>query len=122
METQLQALRKKAGFKSAKAFAEKIGMNAYTYTNYEQGKANFTLAQAWEFADLLGCSLDELAGRQWPPEGASASVDPMREELVRCYDASTAENRHSLVVAARNAALASGEAAERGADTEGVSA
>lgn len=37
-----------------------------------------------------------------------------------CYDASTAENRHSLVVAARNAALASGEAAERGADKEGV--
>ncbi|MBE5023970.1 helix-turn-helix transcriptional regulator [Olsenella sp. DSM 107455] len=116
----LQALRKKAGFRSATAFAEKIGMNAYTYTNYEQGKANFTLEKAWEFADLLGCSLDELAGRQWPPEGASAPADPMREELVRCYDASTAENRHSLVVAARNAALASGEAAERGADTEAV--
>ena len=46
----------------------------------------------------------------------------MREGLVRCHDASTFENRCSLVVAARNAALASGEAAERGADTEGVSA
>lgn len=52
----------------------------------------------------------------------AAPVDPMREELVRCYDASTAENRHSLVVVARNAALASGEAAERGADKEGVNA
>ena len=39
---------------------------------------------------------------------------------MRCYDASTAENRHSLVVAARNAALASGEAAERGADKDEV--
>ena len=37
-----------------------------------------------------------------------------------CYDASTAENRHSLVVAARNAALASGEAAERGLPEEAV--
>lgn len=46
----------------------------------------------------------------------------MRDELVRCYDASTAANRCFLVVAARNAALASGEAAERGADQEGVSA
>lgn len=46
----------------------------------------------------------------------STSID----ELVRCYDASTAESRHSLVVAARNAALASGVSAERGADTEGV--
>ena len=122
MKTRLQELRKRAGFQSAVAFAEHYGINAGTYTNYEQGKRNLTLEKAWEFADLLGCSLDELAGRQWPPEGASAPADPMREELVRCYDASTAENRHSLVVAARNAALASGEAAERGADTEGVSA
>ena len=122
MKTRLQELRKKAGFQSAVAFAEHYGINAGTYTNYEQGKRNLTLEKAWEFADLLGCSLDELAGRQWPPEGASAPADPMREELVRCYDASTAENRHSLVIAARNAALASGEAAERGADTERVSA
>ena len=122
MKTRLQELRKRAGFQSAVAFAEHYGINAGTYTNYEQGKRNLTLEKAWEFADHLGCSLDELAGRQWPPEGASEPADPMREELVRCYDASTAENRHSLVVAARNAALASGEAAERGADTEGVGA
>lgn len=122
MKTNLQEMRRKAGFKSARAFAESIPMNPVTYTQYEQGIRNFTLEKAWEFADLLGCSLDELAGRQWPPEGASAPADPMRDELVRCYDASTAENRHSLVVAARNVALASGEAAERGADTEGVSA
>lgn len=122
MKTRLQELRKRAGFQSAVAFAEHYGINAGTYTNYEQGKRNLTLEKAWEFADLLGCSLDELAGRQWPPEGTAAPADPMREELVRCYDASTAENRHSLVVAARNAALASGEAAERGADTEGMSA
>lgn len=122
MKTRLQELRKKAGFQSAVAFAEHYGINAGTYTNYEQGKRNLTLEKAWEFADLLGCSLDELAGRQWPPEGAAGSADPMREELVRCYDASTAENRHSLVVAARNAALASGEAAERGADKDGIGA
>lgn len=96
METQLQALRKKAGFKSAKAFAEKIGMNAYTYTNYEQGKANFTLAQAWEFADLLGCSLDELAGRQWPPEGASAP-EPGEASLVSAYRDLSEEGREVAV-------------------------
>ena len=122
MKTNLQAMRKKAGYRSARVFAEHIGMNVATYTDYEQGRHSFTLEKAWEFADLLGCSLDELAGRQRPPEGAAESSDPMRDELMRCYDASTAENRHSLVVAARNAALASGEAAERGADTEGVSA
>ena len=96
METQLQALRKKAGFKSAKSFAEKIGMNAYTYTNYEQGKANFTLDPAWEFADLLGCSLDELAGRQWPPEGTSAP-EPGEASLVSAYRDLSDEGREVAV-------------------------
>ena len=85
MKTNLQEMRRKAGFKSARAFAESIPMNPVTYTQYEQGIRNFTLEKAWEFADLLGCSLDELAGRQWPPEGASAS-DPRREALLASYD------------------------------------
>lgn len=92
METQLQNLRKRAGYKSAKAFANKIGMNVYTYTNYEQGKANFTLAQAWEFADVLECSLDELAGRKWPPDDL-ASIDPRRRTLIESYDALTDDGK-----------------------------
>ena len=63
MKTSLQAMRKKAGYRSARVFAEHIGMNVATYTDYEQGRHSFTLEKAWEFADLLGCSLDELAGR-----------------------------------------------------------
>lgn len=66
MKLQLQALRKKAGFESAKAFAEFIGMSVSTYTNYEQGVRSLTLEKACEFADILGCTLDELAGRDWP--------------------------------------------------------
>lgn len=112
MKTRLQELRKKAGFQSAVAFAEHYGINAGTYTNYEQGKRNLTLEKAWEFADLLNCSLDELAGRQWPPKGASRT-DPTREEIIACYDGSNAENRGFLLQAARRAALASGEDAKR---------
>lgn len=119
---RLRMLRKKAGFRSAKAFAEFAGFTTTGYAEFEQGRSRLTYEKAWKIADALGISLDELGGRQWPPEGAAASADPMRDELVRCYDASTAENRHSLVVAARNAALASGEAAERGADKGQVSA
>ena len=66
MKTNLQAMRKAAGFKSARAFAEHIGMNVSTYTDYEQGRRMFALEQAWEFADALGCTLDELAGRTPP--------------------------------------------------------
>lgn len=68
MKTRLQEVRKKAGFKSARAFAEHIGMPVATYTDYEQGRRSFTLEKALEFADALGCSLDELAGREVTPE------------------------------------------------------
>lgn len=122
MKTNLQEMRRKAGFKSARAFAESIQMNPTTYTQYEQGIRNFTLEKAWEFADALNCSLDELAGRQWPPEGASRT-DPTREEIIACYDGSNAENRGFLLQAARRAALASGEDAKRDdVQGEGVSA
>ena len=72
----LQAMRRRAGFKSAREFALHAGVPVDTYTAYEQGKINLTLLQAWEFADLLGCTLDELAGRK-PP---TASVDLSEDE------------------------------------------
>ncbi|NGM17754.1 helix-turn-helix domain-containing protein [Eggerthellaceae bacterium zg-893] len=68
MKTQLQRIRKERGFKSAKSFADYIGMNAHTYTDYEQGRRTFTLESAWEFADVLQCTLDELAGRDFDYE------------------------------------------------------
>ena len=92
MRTQLQAMRKKAGFKSAKAFADSIGMNPATYTDYEQGRRAFTLEKAWEFADVLECSLDELAGRRWPPEDL-ASIDPRRRAMIESYDALTDDGK-----------------------------
>lgn len=92
MRTQLQAMRKKAGFKSAKAFADSIGMNPATYTDYEQGRRAFTLEKAWEFADVLECSLDELAGRRWPPEDL-VSIDPRRRAMIESYDALTDDGK-----------------------------
>lgn len=68
MKTQLQRIRKDRGFKSAKAFAEYIGMSKDTYTNYEQGTRPITLELAWEFADVLKCTIDELAGREFHAE------------------------------------------------------
>lgn len=84
MRTKLQALRKAAGYRSAKAFADHLGMSVGTYTNYEQGKRPMTLEQAWIFADELQVSLDELAGREWH-EGSQA-FDLPPEELVLLTD------------------------------------
>lgn len=76
-KSNLQALRKRAGFRSAKAFAEYAGVNIKTYTNHEQGDAAMSLLQAWEYADLLDCTLDELAGRRVPDQ-PSMSTDEQR--------------------------------------------
>ena len=67
MRFTLKEMRKQAGFQTAKNFAEHLGMPVGTYVNYEQGKRRLTLERAWEFTDELGCTLDELAGRRWPP-------------------------------------------------------
>ncbi len=96
MKTSLQEMKRKAGFKSAHAFAESIPMNPITYTQYKQGIRNFTLEKAWEFADLLGCSLDELAGRQCPPEGVSAP-GPGEASLASAYRDLSDEGREVAV-------------------------
>lgn len=98
MKTQLQKIRKDRGFKSAKAFADSIGMSARTYTNYEQGVTSLTLEKAWEFADALECTLDELAGREWP---RPAFADPGQEALNAYFESMNSAGRGALVESAR---------------------
>ena len=64
MKTRLKEIRKARGFKSAKAFAESIGMQEKTYRNYEQGARNLYLDVACQLCTALGCSLDELVGNK----------------------------------------------------------
>ena len=98
MKTQLQRIRKEKGFKSARAFADSIGMNVHTYTDYEQGRRMFTLEAAWEFADALECTLDELAGREWP---RPAFADPGQEALNAYFESMNSAGRGALVESAR---------------------
>lgn len=60
---KLQECRKAAGYKSAKEFAEHMGMSVRTYTNYEQEVNELTLGMAWRFADELGCTIEDISGR-----------------------------------------------------------
>ena len=95
----LQSIRKKAGFNSAKAFAEYIGMPVSAYTEYEQGRNGFTYEQAWEFADALGCTLDDLGGRGVPECRYS---DPRQEALNGHYDSLNDESKTDLVKFAKS--------------------
>lgn len=88
MKTQLQRIRKQRGFKSAKEFADHIGMSVRTYTNYEQGISSPTLEKAWEFADALECTLDDLAGREFHAERyADPRQTVMNEDYAHLSDA-----------------------------------
>lgn len=66
-ENSLRRLRRAAGFSSAKAFAERVGIPAPTYAKYEQiddgPDTSMPIKNAWAIADVLGCSIDALVGR-----------------------------------------------------------
>lgn len=93
---RLRMLRKKAGFRSAKSFAEYAGFTTTGYTEYEQGRRGLSYENAWKIADALGISLDELGGRQWPPEGAS-NPEPGEASLVSAYRDLSEEGREVAV-------------------------
>lgn len=63
MQLKLQQLRKAAGYKSRDDFAAVLGINPRTYKTWETGERNLSFVQAVMIADVLQCSLDELAGR-----------------------------------------------------------
>lgn len=112
----LQTVRKDAGFKSAEAFALHIGMKTSAYTEYEQGRRSFTYEQAWQMADALQCSMDELGGRQWPPEGSEAPIAPDEQALVNDYRRMEPEDRDTIARTAHTFALA-GDAKKEGLAT-----
>lgn len=95
----LQQRRKAAGYKSAKAFAERIGVNPNTYTQYEQGLSGFSYEKAWEIADVLDCTLDELGGREFRPREYS---DPRQEALNDHYESLNEESKGDLTAFAKS--------------------
>ena len=109
----LQTNRKAAGFKSARAFAEHIGMEVSRYTEYEQGRAGLSYITAWKMADALECSMDELGGREWPPGGAGEPIGPDERALVDDYRRMEPEDRDTITRTAHTFALA-GEAKKEG--------
>lgn len=79
---QLKALRKRAGFNTQADLAQTLGMNPRTYASWEREEVKLTLGDAQRIADVLGCSLDELAGRAEPANRrSSASAEDARQRL-----------------------------------------
>jgi transcriptional regulator with XRE-family HTH domain len=70
---RLRWARQKAGYVSAKAFAEKAGVGDVTYRAYENGQVAFA-KHAPKFAKLLGISTDWLLEGGETPDGAEREL------------------------------------------------
>lgn len=84
MNLQLMKLRKEAGFKSRKVLADALGddYSERRIKSWEDGARMLSLKQACDIADLLHCTLDELAGRDFQP---AAYSDPRQQALNHSY-------------------------------------
>ena len=79
----LQRLRREAGYRSAKEFAEALGIPGSTYARYERAgdgaDCGIPLPAAWQIADKLGCSIDLVIGRE--DIDASCSKNTINERI-----------------------------------------
>lgn len=90
MAKNIQDLRREAGYRSAKDFAEAMGIALSTYNRYENQPEAIPLKQAWAIADFLGCSIDMVVGRE------PVSAADMRGDVQKFYDGLSGRGREMM--------------------------
>ena len=122
MNLQLKQIRKESRV-SQEELAKLIGVSARAIGAWERGENSPNAEQVWNCAVALGCTPNDLCG--WyidHPEDRPVPLKPdsLASELVSCYSQCTVDRQAALIQYARDAALASGEAAERADVQEAV--
>ena len=121
MELQIKQLRKKSHI-SQTELANSIGVSLRTVGSWERGESLPNAEQVWNCAVSLGCSPNDICG--WyidhPEDRPAPPGDSGAAELLGCYRSCTPERQDALLNLARDSALLSGPAAERGAFSEAV--
>ena len=83
----LQRLRRAAGYRSARDFAETLGIPASTYSRYERQpetkETAIPISSAWAIADALGCSIDLVVGREDIDAATAPTIDDRVSQLSR---------------------------------------
>ncbi len=83
----LQRLRREAGFRSAKDFAEVLHIPSSTYSRYERAiegpECGIPMQAAWAMADELDCSIDLVVGRADIDEREAPTIDARVKRLSR---------------------------------------
>ena len=63
IDRELRAHRARTGL-TQEQVARRVGTSKQSVMNWECGKHAMSYEDAWKLADLYGCTLDELGGRQ----------------------------------------------------------
>lgn len=106
MNIHLMKLRKAAGYSNRDEFAEKIGVNKYTYRSWESGAAMMNAEQLWTCAKALGCSPNDILG--WNDEMGDFDADEAltadEREIVDNYRDSSPQWQLNITMTAKAAA------------------
>ena len=78
MAKSIKDLREEKGYRSAREFAEALGIAASSMSRYDRDPETIPMKHAIAMADLLECSVDEIVGR--------TPVTSGRNELQEVYD------------------------------------
>lgn len=105
-------LRKRAGYTNRDDFAKALGVSESRYKSWETETRRLPIADACEIADFLGCTLDELAGRDFAPSEYS---DPRQAELNHAWASINEQRKERLLENARDLATLERGDAERSA-------
>ena len=94
--TNLFMVRCALGYRTAKAFAEALGISASSYRRYESDETGpgmkAPVDALWRIADASGCTIDELVGR--------TPLDPHALDFQRFHDSASEEARTLLAAVA----------------------
>ena len=74
----IKEIRHRKGLK-AKEVAEKMGVSQQRFSNWERGVREMNFLEAINLADIFECSLDELAGREWPPSDSKKHTSTLSD-------------------------------------------
>lgn len=88
MAKSIKDLRQEKGYRSAREFADALGIATSSMSRYDKDPESMPLKHAWAMADLLGCSIDEVVGRE--------PVTAGRNDLQEFYDGLLPETRALL--------------------------
>ena len=81
----LREKREKVGISQRKV-ASIIGVKCDTIRNWERGYSYPNILHCCDLADIYGCTLDELVGRERNPVCVSCGKQPSEEESLLCYE------------------------------------